>query len=73
VRASGSAAQSPTALRKLSRKAGAGYHRAKLPDALIAAAAQQAGIGVLHYDRHYDRLAEVLHFDSRWIAPAGTL
>jgi predicted nucleic acid-binding protein len=62
-----------TALRELSRKGGAGYHRVKLPDALIAAAAQQAGIGVLHYDRHYDRLAEVLHFDSRWIAPPGTL
>jgi predicted nucleic acid-binding protein len=60
------------ALRELSQL-GAGYHRVKLPDALIAAAAQQAGIGVLHYDRHYDRLAEVLHFDSRWIAPPGSL
>jgi predicted nucleic acid-binding protein len=60
------------ALRELSR-IGAGYHRVKLPDALIAAAAQQAGIGVLHYDHHYDRLAEVLHFESRWIAPAGSL
>jgi predicted nucleic acid-binding protein len=60
------------ALRELSRL-GAGYHRVKLPDALIAAAAAQAGIGVLHYDRHYDRLAEVLHFDSRWIAAPGSL
>lgn len=49
------------------------YHRVKLPDALIAAAAQDVGIGVLHYDRHYDRLAEVLQFESRWIAPPGTL
>ena len=61
-----------TALRDLSRR-GAGYHRVKLPDALIAAAAQHAGIGVLHYDHHFDRLAEVLHFDSRWIAPPGSL
>jgi predicted nucleic acid-binding protein len=60
------------ALRELSTL-GAGYHRVKLPDALIAAAAQQAGIGVLHYDHHYDRLAEVLHFESRWIAPPGSL
>jgi predicted nucleic acid-binding protein len=60
------------ALRALS-ELGAGYHRVKLPDALIAAAAQQAGIGVLHYDHHYDRLAEVLHFESRWIARPGTL
>lgn len=55
------------AVRDLSHK-GAGYHRVKLPDALIAAAAQHAGIGVLHYDHRYDRLAEVLSFDSRWIA-----
>ncbi len=60
------------ALRQLSRK-GAGYHRVKLPDALIAAAAQQAGTGVLHYDHHYDRLAEVLNFDSHWIAAPGSL
>ena len=60
------------ALRDLSTK-GAGYHRVKLPDALIAAAAQHAGVGVLHYDRHYDRLAEVLTFDSRWIAAPGSL
>jgi len=61
-----------TALRDLSRK-GDGYHRVKLPDALIAAAAQEAGTGVLHYDHHYDRLAEVLSFDSRWIAASGSL
>jgi predicted nucleic acid-binding protein len=50
------------------------YHRGiKLPDLLIAAAAHDGGIGVLHYDAHYDRLAEVLEFESRWIAPPGTL
>jgi predicted nucleic acid-binding protein len=48
-------------------------HRVKLPDALIAAAAQDAAVGVLHYDHHYDRLAEVLEFESRWIAPAGSI
>lgn len=60
------------ALRQLSDRA-AGDHRMKLPDALIAAAAQEAGIGVLHYDHHYDRLAEVLEFDSRWLAAPGSL
>lgn len=50
-----------------------GYHRLALPDLLIAACAQDAGIGVLHYDREYDRLREVLNFESRWVAPAGTL
>lgn len=50
-----------------------GQHRVPLADALIAAAAQDAGVDVLHYDHHYDRLARVLHFTSVWIAPAGTL
>lgn len=50
-----------------------GYHRVPLADLLIAAAAQAAGAAVLHYDHHYDRLARVLDFESRWIAPAGTL
>jgi predicted nucleic acid-binding protein len=50
------------------------YQRSmRFPDLLIAAAAQDAAIGVLHYDHHYERLAEVLEFDSRWIAPAGSL
>jgi predicted nucleic acid-binding protein len=45
----------------------------RLPDLLIAAAAQDAGVGVLHYDRDYDRLADVLSFESRWLAPPGSL
>lgn len=50
------------------------FHRSvKLPDLLIAAAAQDAGLGVLHYDEDFDRLATVLSFESRWIAPRGSL
>jgi predicted nucleic acid-binding protein len=60
------------AMRELSQR-GAGAHRIPPRDILIAAAAQEAGVGVLHYDRHYDRLAEVLNFDSVWIAPPGSL
>ena len=52
---------------------GPGQHRVPIADALIAAAAQDAGVDVLHYDHHYDRLARVLNFASVWIAPAGTL
>jgi hypothetical protein len=48
-------------------------HRVRLPDVLIAAAAQDVGLGVLHYDQHFDRLAEVMSFESRWIAPRGSL
>ncbi len=60
------------ALRALA-ETGPRRHRVPLADALIAAAAQEAGVGVLHYDHHYDRLAEVLAFDSRWAAQPGSL
>ncbi len=49
------------------------YQRLPTADYLIAAAAERAGAAVLHYDRHFDRLAEVMSFESRWIAPAGSL
>lgn len=52
---------------------GAGYHAMTFPDVLIAAAAQDRGVGVLHYDGHFDRLAEVFEFESRWIARPGDL
>jgi predicted nucleic acid-binding protein len=60
------------AVRELGR-GGPGQHRVPVADVLIAAAAQEAALGVLHYDRHYDRLADVLSFESRWLAPAGSL
>ena len=50
-----------------------GYHRVAPADALVAANAHEAGVGVLHYDHDFDRLAEVLSFESRWVAPPGTL
>jgi len=40
-----------------------GRHRVPIPDLLIAACAQQHHAGVLHLDRHYDTLAEVLAFE----------
>ena len=50
------------------------FHRSvRLPDLLVAAAAADAGLGVLHYDADYDTLAEVLRFESRWLAPRGSL
>ncbi|HEX5468772.1 MAG TPA: PIN domain-containing protein [Gaiellaceae bacterium] len=61
-----------TALRELASVSD-GFHRVKPPDALIAACAQEAGVGVLHYDHDFDRLATVMNFTSRWIASAGTL
>lgn len=40
-------------------------HRVPLPDLLIAACAQQYGADVVHVDRHYATLAEVLAFRPR--------
>lgn len=42
-----------------------GYHRVPPTDALIAAAAaEHGGLAVLHRDVHFDRLAEVLAFET---------
>lgn len=49
-----------TAQRELGHK---GRHRVPIPDLLIAACAQQHQAAVLHVDRHYDVLAEVLAFE----------
>jgi predicted nucleic acid-binding protein len=50
------------------------HHRAvKHPDLLIAAAAEAAGIAVLHYDEDYDRVATITNRDTQWLAPRGTL
>ncbi len=50
-------------------------HRRKPLDFLIAATAHQHGLGVLHYDRDYDLMAEHsgLDFASVWVVPAGAL
>ncbi len=48
-------------------------HRLPFQDALTAASAAHKNWGVLHYDGHFDTLSEVLNFESRWIAPPGSL
>ncbi len=50
-----------TAHRELGER---GRHRLPIPDLLIAACAHQHQAAVLHFDRHYDVLAEVLTFES---------
>jgi hypothetical protein len=42
-------------------------------DLLIAAAAESAGVPVLHYDRHFELIAEVTGQPVRAIAPLGSL
>jgi predicted nucleic acid-binding protein len=50
-------------------------HRVKPVDLLVAAIAHQHRLGVLHYDKDYEALAEHtrLSFASRWIAPKGSV
>jgi predicted nucleic acid-binding protein len=52
-----------------------GHHRLPPVDLLVAAIADRHGLGVLHYDRDYDLLAEKTDLDvgSVWLAPAGSL
>jgi predicted nucleic acid-binding protein len=60
------------AMRKLAHRS-TGSQRIPLVDYLVAAAAQETGAAVIHYDRDYDTLAEVMEFESVWLAPAGVL
>ncbi len=52
-----------------------GHHRIPPVDVLLAALADLNGLGVLHYDAHYDLILEWtdLSYDSRWLAPRGVL
>ena len=45
----------------------------KLPDLLVAAAAEALDIGVLHYDADFDLIASVTGQSCTWIVPAGTV
>jgi predicted nucleic acid-binding protein len=60
------------AMRVLAHRS-AGAQRIPIVDCLLAAAAQELGAAVIHYDRDYDTLAEVMGFESVWLAPAGAL
>lgn len=60
------------AMRALAHRS-AGAQRLPIVDYLIAAAAQELGAAVIHYDRDYDTLAELMTFESIWLAPPGTL
>jgi Predicted nucleic acid-binding protein, contains PIN domain len=49
-------------------------HRAvPLPDLLVAACAEKAGLAILHYDADFDRIAALTGQEARWIAPRGSV
>lgn len=45
----------------------------KIPDLLIAAAAEQLGVVVLHYDADFDEIAAVTGQRCQWVVPAGSV
>ncbi len=57
----------------LAEGGGARHRAVRLPDYLIAAAAELAGLVVLHYDADYDLLASVTGQPHEWVAPRGSV
>jgi predicted nucleic acid-binding protein len=45
----------------------------KIPDLLIAAAAEARSLTVLHYDADFDRIAAVTGQPCHWVLPAGSI
>lgn len=53
--------------------AGRGRHGRKVPDLLVAAAAEDAGLVVLHYDADFDRIAAVTGQKCEWVVTPGSI
>jgi predicted nucleic acid-binding protein len=45
----------------------------KVPDLLVAAAAEETGLGILHYDADFDLITAVTGQPATWVVPAGTI
>lgn len=45
----------------------------KIPDLLVAAAAEELGVAVLHYDSDFDLIASVTGQHCQWVVPAGSV
>jgi predicted nucleic acid-binding protein len=45
----------------------------KIPDLLTAAAAEQAGLTLLHYDNDFELIAKVTGQKCQWVVPAGSV
>lgn len=50
-----------------------GQHRVPIPDLIISAAAQVAGLVVLHYDADFERIAAVGGALHEWVVPQGSV
>jgi predicted nucleic acid-binding protein len=45
----------------------------KIPDLLVAAAAEDRGLVVLHYDSDFDHISRATGQASAWVVPAGKI
>lgn len=45
----------------------------RIPDLLIAVAAEQLGLVVLHDDADFDRISDVTGQRTQWVVPAGSV
>lgn len=52
---------------------GARHRGVPVTDLVIAAAAELAGLTVLHYDRDFDLIGEVTGQPMEWVVPRGTV
>jgi predicted nucleic acid-binding protein len=59
--------------RELAHQGGAHQRSVGHAGLLIAAAAESAGVELLHYDEDFDRVAAVTGQPTRWIVPRGSL
>jgi predicted nucleic acid-binding protein len=50
-----------------------GQHRLPTNDLVVAAAAEQAGLTVLHYDHDVDLIGDVTGQPMEWVVPPGTV
>ncbi len=51
-----------------------GQHRgANVPDLVVAAAAEHAGLTVLHYDADFELIAGVTGQPTEWVVPRGSI
>lgn len=55
-------------MRELAARGSQGAHRLPIADLTVAAAAQGAGIDILHFDQHLERLGDHLGVGTHWIS-----
>ena len=60
--------------RQVQRLLAANHQRGrKIPDLLVAAAAEMANLTVLHYDADFDRITAVTQQPTEWLLTAGSI